>query len=232
MRRDALEGFRDAFLFIPIYLPISVPFAISAQALGVAEWQVVLWSTLLFAGSAQLACLGALAAGAGVVELLVITFMANIRHSFVAMTLAPHYARVPPRLLPLYAFTSSVGAMAVVPRRAREGRDVLAYGIATQVTQWGLWVGFTALGLVAGPLLPERWGPVLAFAAAAGFIGLLNGLVREEARGGLAAVLVAATLGLVLTLWWPPQAAAIAGAIAGSFAAVLVPERRKGPDGG
>jgi predicted branched-subunit amino acid permease len=224
--RDVLEGIRDGFLFTPLYLPIAIPYAIAAQAMGLADWQIVLWSALIFAGSAQLACLSALATGAGLVELLVITFMANARHSFVAMVIAPYYySRVPPRWLPVLAFTSSVGAMALLPRR--KAGSLFAYGLATQMCQWCIWVGGAALGVWIGPLIPSAWAPVIGFAAPAAFIGLLNPMVRENLASGLVVVTVAAALGLGLTVIWPPQICAIVGAIGGSLASLLVPERRR-----
>jgi predicted branched-subunit amino acid permease len=223
--RDVLEGIRDGFLFTPLYLPIAIPYAIAAQSLGLADWQIVLWSALIFAGSAQLACLSALATGAGLVELLVITFMANARHSFVAMVIAPYYSRVPPRWLPVLAFTSSVGAMALLPRR--KTGSLFAYGLATQMCQWCIWVGGAALGIWIGPLIPATWAPVIGFAAPAAFIGLLNPMVRENLASGLVVVSVAAALGLGLTIIWPPQICAIVGAIGGSLASLLVPERRR-----
>lgn len=228
--RDALEGIRDGLLFVPLYLPVAIPYTIAAKALGIADWQTVLWSALLFSGSSQLACLSALGSGAGLLELLIITFMANARHGFIAMGLARYYATVKHSLLPVLAFTISAPSLGLLPAKAHRGGNLCVYGLATQVCQWAQWVIFAFVGVRLGPLLPASWGPVIGFAVPAAFVGLLGPLVREELRSGLILVLVAAALSLGLTVFWPPQICAIVGALGGSVAALLAPKREGNGD--
>lgn len=222
---DAVEGVRDGLLFIPLYLPLAIPYAIAGQMAGLRDWEIVLWSAVIYAGSAQLACLSALSAGAGLVELLIITFMANARHGFIAIGVSPYLGGVTRRARLLLGFTLATSSVGLLPAKASKGGDLQAYGLSAQFCQWAQWVLFTLVGVWLGPLIPAAWNPVIGFAVPAAFLGLLVPLVRESAGSGLTVALVSAALGLGLTLFWPPQICAIVGTLAGAAAGLLMPER-------
>lgn len=222
---DAVEGLRDGLLFIPLYLPLAIPYAIAGQMAGLQHWEIVLWSALIYAGSAQLACLSAWSGGAGLVELLIITFMANARHGFIAIGVAPYLGDITRRARPVLGFTLATSSAGLLPAKAARGGDLQAYALSTQVCQWGQWVLFTLLGVWLAPRIPGAWAPVLGFAVPAAFLGLLVPLVRESATSGLMVALVSAAIGLGLTVFWPPQTCAIVGAVAGAAAGLLIPMR-------
>ncbi len=221
---DVVEGIRHGLLFIPLYLPVAIAYAIAAKIVGLAEWAIVLWSVVIFAGSAQLACLSALAAGAGIVELLVITFLANARHGLIALAVAPHLRGMSRWAVPMLGFTLATSSVGLLPAKALRGGNLQAYALATQVCQWVQWVMFTILGVWLGPLMPATWTTVLGFAVPAAFLGLAAPLIREARRSGIVAALIAASLGLGLTVFWSPQICAIVGTFAGAIVAVLIPE--------
>lgn len=222
---DVVEGIRDGLLFMPLFLPLAISYAIAAKMVGLGEWEIVLWSAVIFAGSAQLAVLSALSTGAGLVELLIITFMANARHGLVAMGIAPYLGGVTRRALPLLGFTLATTSVGLLPAKAARGGDLQVYALSAQFCQWAQWVLFTLLGVWLDPLVPAAWIPVLGFAVPASFVGLVAPLIRESPRSGLAAALVSAALGLGLTVFWPPQVSTIAGAFGGAVAGLLIPER-------
>jgi predicted branched-subunit amino acid permease len=224
--RDWLDGAKDGLLFIPLYLPLALSYAVAAKAAGLDDWLIVLWSAATYAVSAQLACLSALSGGATLVQLLIITFMANARHGFVAMSLVPYLTKVRPTALPLIGFSLATSSIGLLPARLSRGGQLESYALSTQICQWGQWVIFTLGGLWLGPLLPTSWAPVIAFSVPAAFLGLLAPMVREDLAVGLVVAMASAGLGLVLTIFWPPQLCAIVGSVAGSAAGLVVSERR------
>lgn len=225
--RDAWEGVRDGLLFFPLYLPTAMSFAVAAHAIGIADWQIVLWSALVFAASSQLAGASALAGGAGVGDIVVITFMANARHAFIALAIAPYYSSAGRRMLAWLAFTATAPPVALLPLKAARGGDLRVYGAATHTSQWLQWISFTWLGVLIGPLLPASWGAVIAFAAPAAFVGLLNPLVRENLRVNIAVSAISAGLALALTAFWSSHASAIIAALCAAAAGLLLPERTR-----
>lgn len=221
---DVVEGIRDGLLFMPLYLPVAIAYAIAAKIAGLAEWEIILWSAVIMAGSAQLACLSALTTGAGMVELLIITFMANARHGLIAIGVTPYLSGVTRRAMPLLAFTLATSSIGLLPAKAARGGNLQAYALSTQICQWVQWVLFTCFGVWLGPLMPVAWTTVLGFAVPAAFLGLVAPLIRESRSSGFLAAIVAAALGLGLTVFWPPQICAIVGTLAGAVAGLLIPE--------
>lgn len=221
---DVVEGIRDGLMFVPLNLPVAIAYSIAAKMAGLAEWEIVLWSAVIYAGSAQLACLSALTTGAGMVELLIITFMANARHGLFAIGVAPYLGGVTRWAMPLLAFTISTSSIGLLPAKAARGGNLQVYGLATQFCQWAQGVLFTFLGVWLGPLVPAAWTPVLGFAVPAAFLGLVAPLIRKSRRSGLLVAIVSVALGLGLTVFWPPQICAIVGALGGAVAGLLIPE--------
>lgn len=222
---DIAQGVKDGLLFMPLYLPIAIAYAMAGQSSGLTDWEIVIWAALAYAGSAQLACLSALTTGAGLIELLVITFMANARHGFVALSLVPYMQRISKRSLPLLAFTLATPSVGLLPARAKRTNNLQAYALSLQLCQWCQWVLFTIVGVSLGPLVPPAWGPVIAFAAPAAFLGLLASMLKDNVRRGLLVTLIAAVLAVGLAVFWPPQLCAIVAALGAALVALAVPER-------
>jgi len=221
---DVLEGVRDGLVFFPLYLPLATAYVISAQLAGLEGWTIVLWSALIYAGAAQLACLEGAGAGAGLGQLLVIAFMANARHGFVALGLSSYLRTTRAGSLPFLAFTMATPSLGLLPAKARRGGSVLAYGLAVQGVQWAQWVSFSAAAVWLGPMIPPSWRAVLAFAGPTAIIGVTAPMVRDDLRNGALVAGIGAVLGLGLTWVWPPQLSAIAAAIVGALATLLIPE--------
>ena len=222
---EVVAGIRDGMLFTPLYLPVAIAYAVAAKLAGLPGWEIVLWSAVIMAGSAQLACLSALTTGAGMMELLIIAFMANARHGLIAISVAPYLGPVTRRAMPLVAFTLATSSVGLLPAKAARGGDFQLYALSTQICQWAQWVLYTSFGIWLGPLVPASWTPVLGFAAPAAFLGLVAPLIRESRRSGFVAAVVAAALGLALTVFWPPQICAIVGALAGAVSGLLIQEK-------
>ena len=222
-RSDLADGIRDGLLMMPLSLPLAIAYTIAAKLAGLADWQIVLWSALVYAGSCQLACLSALMTGAGMVELVIITFMANARHGLIAIILSPYLRGVTRRAMPLMAFSLATTSLGLLPARAVMGGNVQIYGLATQLCQYAQWVLFALVGMWLGPQVPASWIPVLSFAVPLSFLGLVVPLIKESSMPGLVCAVVSAVLGLGLTPFWPPQFCAIAAALGGAMAALLIP---------
>ncbi len=222
--RDILHGIRDGLLFIPLYLPLAVPYAVLARKIGLSPFEAVLWSALIYAGSAQLACMTALTAGAGLLELMVITFMANVRHSFVAMSITTYLRAFRGWTLVLFSFTIATPSAGLIPVRARKGGDLKAYGLANQICQWFQWVLFTLMSVWLESLIPVSWERVFSFAVPAAYLGLTSSMVRENLRPGIVVAAVAAALSLVFCLLTTPHLSIIAAALIGAGAGLLVRE--------
>lgn len=224
--RDMLQGIKDGLVFSPLYLTLALPFAVMSKLIGISSFEAVLWSALLFAGSSQLACISAIMTGANFAELMLITFMANVRHGFVSLSVLPYIRGVGQKVLPALCFNISTTSAGALPAKAREGGSVKIYGLAFQFCQSSQWVLFTWMGTYLGPMVPPSWKRVINFSIPAAFLGLLAPMVRGNLKTGIVVVITAAFAGLWLPFFLPPHISAIIATVVAACAGLFIKEKK------
>ena len=173
-----------------------VSFGVLAVAAHLPAWSVVLMSVLVFAGSAQFAAIGVIAAGGSVLTAIFAGALLNLR--FVATGIAVARSLPGGRLLrSLLAQLSIDESYALSARAGSPGRPDGKTLLVTGALLYVVWVIGTSLGALLGPVLgdPKRLGLDAAFPA--GFVALLWPMLsgRHAVRcavGGVAAALVLA----------------------------------------
>lgn len=219
--RDIKEGIWDGLALIPLYLPLAGTFAVMAIINGLSPFETILWSAMVFAGMSQIASLNVLMLGGGFFEVLVITFLVNLRHGIVALSVAPFVRNISQKFLLPFAFSIVTPSVGLIPAKAKRGGSVKIYGLSTQFCQYSQWVGFTILGVYLGVLMPSTWQSVISFAAPATFIGLVILLLEDSSKIGCIVVLVAGLMTLMLSLFITPNLAVIISAIVSALAGLL-----------
>src|SRR2546428_8922377 len=180
----------------PIALAVFVfgaSFGVLAVAAHLPAWSVVLMSVLVFAGSAQFAALGVIAAGGSVLAAILAGALLNLR--FVATGIAVARSLPGGRLLrSLLAQLSIDESYAMSVRAGAPGRPDGRTLLVTGACLYAVWGAGTLTGVVFGPALGDhkRFGLHAAFPA--GFVALLWPLlsgrhaVRCAIGGGPAAL--------------------------------------------
>lgn len=208
---------------------------ISPALLGVGAWSVVTgvamvktalsvtqalaMTGLVFAGSAQLASLPLIAAGAPVWVVLMTAAIVNLRFVIYAAALSPHFAHLPVRWRLLLGYLSTdFGLVVFLRRRESEPglphREWLFLGMAA--TNWAVWQAGSVLGILLASQVPPSWG--LDFAGTLALTALVVPLVAS--RPGAAGALVAAIVALQCS-GWPLRLGLVAAVVAGMSAALL-----------
>jgi 4-azaleucine resistance transporter AzlC len=171
-------------------------FGVLAVAARLPAWSVVLMSVLVFAGSAQFAAIGVIAAGGSVLTAVFAGALLNLR--FVATGIAVAPSLPGGRLLRSFLAQLSIDESYAMSARAGppgrpDGRTLLVTGSLL----YTVWVIGTSIGALLGPVLgdPKRLGLDAAFPA--GFVALLWPMLwgRRAVRcaiGGLVAALLLA----------------------------------------
>lgn len=204
------RGLREGLSIFIGYLPIALAFGLLAKNTGVSLAHTVGMSLLVFAGASQFMALELIALGTGGAEIVFSTFIVNIRHLLMSMS-------VNERALPegrgrkgLYAFfiTDEVFAVAATKDSGVGSGYLFGLGIMAYLG----WTLNTAVGYVAGALLPVTLQEGMAVALYAMFIGLLIPSVKRHRRALYLAV-TAALLNWILLLVLPPGWAIIAAAV-------------------
>jgi 4-azaleucine resistance transporter AzlC len=185
------RGARDSIPLAIALVAVGIAFGYTAHVAGLTWWIAGLMSATTYGGPSQFLAAGLIATGAAIPAIVATVFVANLRYSLFAATLAPHLRDAPRRRLFLLAFGLADGSYALtVQRRARARNPRLdRYLLGSIFVSFGVWVPSTIAGDLLGGALPSSVGYGLAFATPAIFIAFLLDAVRD--RVGVIVMLIA-----------------------------------------
>ena len=218
-RRDAAAGVRAMVPWLAGLVPFGLVIGVSAAQADIPTLAGWLTGPLIFAGSAQLATIGMLDAGAAPVAVVAVALIINVRLIFYSATMARHWQGTPWwwRLLAGYLLVDPSVAVGLEGYR-RLGRERgHAHYLGGAVLLWVSWLAAIGAGAAAGTGLPA-WLH-LEFVIPLYLVGQAISKLADPAPRR--AVLVAAAVA-VLALPAPLQlgiALAIAAGIAGGLTA-------------
>ena len=163
---------------------------------GMSITEAVLMSLLVFAGSAQLAAIPLIAAGAPLWVVLATAFCVNLRFVVFSLHLRDYFMFLP-RLKRLYLgyFTGDVTYVLYTRRFPKpaetetQRRAQMAYLWGGNVTNWLFWQTMSMLGIFLGNALPASWG--LEFAGTLALLAVACSLATTQLRA-LSAIVAAA----------------------------------------
>lgn len=214
-RRASLRaGLRAGAVFALPTFALAVSFGVLARTLGWGAVAPIVFSAVVFSGSAQFAVADVLDAGGSALAAIVAAILVNARFAVMGVAVASSLAGG--RLRRALEAQATVDASWAVANRGggRFDRGVL---IGATLPQYVAWVGGTAIGVLAGDAIgdPEALGLDVLFPAF--FLGLLIDELRSSRRH-VGAALIAAAVSLALVPFTPPGipiVAACLGALLG-----------------
>jgi predicted branched-subunit amino acid permease len=180
-------------------------------------------STLVFAGAAQFAAVGALTQGVGWPAIVLLTAFLNARHLLYSAALAPWLTRTPRRVrgAMAYLLTDEAFALGIAHFRRVGEADRWGYWYGAVVTTFIPWNLATIGGVLLGGAVPDpaKLGLDVVFPAAmAGLaFGLATGRREVAAAGSGAAVAV------LVSLVWTTSAGVVVGGLVGPAVGLAVP---------
>jgi 4-azaleucine resistance transporter AzlC len=191
-------------------------FGVLAVAARLPAWSVVLMSVLVFAGSAQFAALGVIAAGGSVVTAIFAGALLNLR--FIATGIAVARSLPGGRFVrALLAQLSIDESYAMSVRAGTPGRPDGRTLVVTGAFLYAVWVAGTLIGALFGPVLgdPKRLGLDAAFPA--GFVALLWPLL--SGRHAVRCAIGGAVAAIALAPFTPPGIPLAGAAVVGLWLA-------------
>lgn len=204
---------------------------LSGVSLGIAAWALVtgvamvksgmsvsmalFMSFIVYAGSAQLAVLPLMVAGAPLWVIWFTAFCVNLRFVILSSMWRQYFAHLPRRhRLAISYFSGDVIFVAFFKRYTGGERnpEQVPFFWGAAATNWSVWQAFSVAGILLADQVPLSWG--LGFAGVLALLGVLYSMLNDRttwsATGVAAAVAVAAfALPLKLNIL-----AAIAAAVA------------------
>lgn len=233
VRPEFMEGVRDQ---------ASVALGISAWGLmtgvamvksGMSALEAVLMTLIVYAGSAQLAAVPMIAAGAPLWVILAAAFCVNLRFVVFSAHLRPYLMHLPrwERLATGYV-TGDLSYVFFARRYPHAGRtreelaQQQAFLLGNCAVNYGAWMGASLLGVALANAIPTEWG--LGFAGILALLGVLCSLATSRLR-----MVSAGVAGMAAVVAWAlPLKLNILVAIACAVALCLIIEHVKPPAAG
>lgn len=211
-------------------VPFGLAYGVLAVQAGLSVVETMLMSLLVFAGASQLMAVVMLQAGAGIPLIIASTFLVNLRHLVMGLSISPYLSEATPWWQRILAFwmTDESYLTSVTHYReqaAEQGNPYFMLGSGASIyVAWGI---ASLLGALAGHAIhdPLRWG--LDFAMPATFLTMLLPLIvsKRMAVVVLVAALVAVASYLLIPGKWYMILAVIVGTALGTLLETLAEKR-------
>jgi 4-azaleucine resistance transporter AzlC len=207
----------------PLWLgvvPFGLAYAVTARDAGLSLVETQALSLLVFAGSAQVSAAGLFGRGAGGLEIVLTTFLLNVRHVLYGLALG-RTMQLTQRQRPAAAYLLTDEAFGVV---AAGNERSFPYLLGTELSLFVTWNLATLGGAVLGGSIPdpEQVGVDVVFPLA--FLALLVPLVRTRVE--LIVAVLSGALAWSIAQVEPSGLPILAAGIAGSLLGAVLTRHR------
>lgn len=185
-----LSGMRAGVPIIFGFVPVGIAYAFMARQAGFSAFETVFMSVAVFAGASQMMAVGMYAQGAGVIAMIIATFILNLRHLIMSTCVFRCMKDEKTGLKMLASFGVTDESFAVFTTQKGENRSAMYFFGLITVT-YSSWIGGTAIGAVVSDFLPAIVTASLGIALYAMFISLLLPNLTNNFRLGILVVLTA-----------------------------------------
>ena len=162
------------------YIPIAITFGLLAKSVGLTAAETVMMSLFVFAGAAQYMSLNMLALGLGTFEIVLTTFILNIRHFLMSTTLNEKVEEDSLWKKALYSFGITDETFSVAA--TKEGTIQTGYMFGVITISFSSWVISSGVGHVIGSGLPATLQESMSIALYAMFVGLLVPSLKKHRK--------------------------------------------------
>jgi 4-azaleucine resistance transporter AzlC len=179
-KSEFLEGIKVGVPVAVGYIPIAVAFGLLARSFAIPNEITIVMSLLIYAGASQFIGINLLVLGASYSEIVITTFILNLRHFLMTAALSQKIeTEVSKKWRALLAFgitdeTFTVGVL-------RNDKNLSKYFIlGLNTIAYFSWNAGTWIGLFLAPSLPDVLKASMGTALYAMFIGLLVPNIRKS----------------------------------------------------
>ena len=224
-RLTAVDGLKAGLPIAIGYIPIAIAFGLLAKSSGLPSEIAMLMSFAIFAGASQFVGINLLALGTAYWEIVLATFILNLRHFLMSASLSSRMEEKTSKswlALVSFGITDETFTVASLREEKRLSKEFL---LTLNLMAFVAWNGGTWIGLFLAQGLPDSVKASMGIALYAMFIGLLVPSVRRS-RPALVVAGVAMTLhGLLgvmpglesLSTGWSIVFATVVGALVGAW---------------
>ncbi len=218
--RSFWAGTKMAIPVVFGFIPVAIAFAIMAADVGMTAAETICMSVMVFAGASQIMSVGMLAEGAGMLAIVIATFMMNLRHFIMGTCIFDKMEKTGIGMKLLCGFGVTDESFAIIGTTDKEKCDKW-YFLGILVVTYLSWVVGTVIGALANAVLPEVISDSFGIALYAMFIALLVPNVKGNGRL-LAVVVITAVINFILQLFMPSSWSLIVATLIGAGIGVFI----------
>ena len=192
------------------YFSVSFGFGAMAISQGLSVWQAVLISASNLTSAGQFAGLTVIAAGAAMIEMILTQLVINSRYALMSLALGQRLGPdvgIGRRLLAACFNTDELFALGM----SRQGKLTVSFFVGAGTVAALGWIGGTALGAIAGTVLPVSLRAALGVMLYGMFIAVVVPQARQE-KPMLVCLLLALVFSCLFT--WLPGLKTVSAGIA------------------
>lgn len=136
------------------YLAIGTAFGMLVVKQGYPWYLSLIMSSVIYAGAGQYIALGLFAAGTGLMQMLIISFLVNCRHMIYGVSLLDKFKSIP-KLIKLYLiFSLTDETYALLTTTNYDEKDKNKFYFLVSFLNQLYWILGSLLGAIAGTLIP------------------------------------------------------------------------------
>lgn len=185
------SGLTAAFPIVIGYFPVAMAFGLLARNVHVSLLDGALFSLVVFAGASQFMALELIKNGVTAGNIILATFLLNLRHLLMSASLSVRLKEIPKRWLPVLAFGITDESFSV--SSLSRGKLSVPYLLALHFSPYLAWTGGTITGYLLGTILPAAVQNSLGIGLYALFAALLVPEIKKSRNalflGGMSGII-------------------------------------------
>ena len=218
------KGLATGFPIMLGYLPVAITYGVLAKQTGMSLLELTMMSVFVYAGASQFMAINMVAVSAGVMEIIIATFVLNFRHFVMSLSFMNSLRNVERKWkLPLsLGLTDEAFAVSAFhPKEANQKHGAFFY-LGIILIAYLSWVFGSLLGGILGDVIPANLSQSMGIALYAMFIGLLIPSVKKNVKVGLIALLAMLINFICVELGFSSGWAIVIGTILGGMSGILL----------
>jgi 4-azaleucine resistance transporter AzlC len=202
------------------YFPVAMAFGLLSKTVNLSLLDTFLFSSFVFAGASQFMALDLIKAGIATGNIVLATFLLNLRHLMMSASLAVRLKATKKRWLLFIAFGITDETFSVAS--LQNGKLSVPFLLALQGISYSAWVSGTVAGYLAGAVLPVAVQNSLGIGLYAMFTAILVPEMKKSRNVLILAVTSGGIYALITCLKLLPPGWSLIAAIIGASGAGLI----------
>lgn len=188
-------GIKDGLVAgIPVvigYFPVAMAFGLLSRSVNISLVDSCLFSLVVFAGASQFMALDLIKAGIAAGDIVLATFLLNLRHLMMSASLAVRLKEIKKGWLFFIAFGITDESFSVAS--LKRGKLSVPFLLALQGIAYAAWAGGTFIGYLIGTALPAAVQSSLGI----GLYAMFTAILAPEIKKSSGVLFLAAVSGII-----------------------------------